>query len=212
MPLNLQAYGSGGKIDSLAFSPNSQLLAVGLDSNYGFIQLWKTSDWLPVGDVQQAHQARVYNLAFSSDGQFLASSSGDGIAKLWKVSQWQQEPFHVQFVHNGKIRSVAFNPKLQQVATGAGDGNVKLWDYNGIELVNIDTEQRSKSNFKVADIASLAFSSDGQKMATAGADGSIKIWQVGNLEALAARNCNWIRDYLQASSAISAEEKSVCAE
>lgn len=203
-------YGVKGAVDSLAFSPDSRSLAVGLDSDYGFVQLWQTSNWQSVGKPKQAHQMRVYGLAFSPDGQFLASISGDGIGKLWNLSQWKEGIVHTQFEHTGSIRSIAFNPKFQQFVTGAGNGTVKLWDYNGRELASINTNQRSTINRKIAAIASIAFSSDGKQMATAGADGTVKFWQVGDIDNLLDRNCAWIRDYLHISPLIKPDEQNLC--
>lgn len=210
-PLKPKEYGVEGAIDSLAFSPDSKLLAIGLDGDYGFVQLWQTSNSQPVGEAKQAHQEGVYSLAFSPDGQFLASGGGDSVGKLWSVPQWQTtDSAHAQFFHNGDIRSVVFNPQLQQLATGAGDGIVKLWNYNGRELASIDTHQRSTIDHNIADIGSIAFSSDGRQMATAGADGTVKLWQVGNMQDLLDRNCDWLWDYLQSSPSIQPEERNLC--
>ncbi len=71
-------------VESLAFSPNGQLLAAGLGYQSSDIQLWSTSS----GDllrVLPGHIHAVQFLAFSKNTTLLASASYDGIIRLWGI-------------------------------------------------------------------------------------------------------------------------------
>lgn len=57
-------------VNSPAFSPDGQLLATG--SADGAIRLWRLRDGEQVAEVME-HTAGVWNIAFSPDGQRLAS-------------------------------------------------------------------------------------------------------------------------------------------
>ena len=71
-------------ITALAFSPDGNEVAA---SGYHEINFWKAAD----GDARRAASAglaeRVYDIAYSPDGKWLATASGDpgqfGVVKLW---------------------------------------------------------------------------------------------------------------------------------
>ena len=75
----------------------------------------------------KGHTQEVNSVAFSPDGQRLASASRDGTVKVWDVATGQESL--TLKGHPLGVRSVAFSPDGRRIAsTGVFDGLVKLWD------------------------------------------------------------------------------------
>ena len=90
-------------VNSIAFSPDGQLLASG--SKDGTIVLWNPLTGKKIRSLT-GHNDSVYSVAFSTDGRMLASVSEDG-----KIILWNPETGVILHTmqHNG-VRSVIFNP------------------------------------------------------------------------------------------------------
>ncbi|KIJ07268.1 hypothetical protein PAXINDRAFT_52332, partial [Paxillus involutus ATCC 200175] len=69
-----------GPITSMAISPSGSLLASASDDHTA--RLWNTVTRRPFGRVLQ-HNDKVYTVAFSPGGQFVATGGGEGIVFLW---------------------------------------------------------------------------------------------------------------------------------
>src|SRR2546428_9094540 len=76
--------------------------------------------------LQTGHVMRVDGIAFSPDGQLLASGSADNTIKLWDTASKRE--VRTLAGHTGGIKAVAFKPDGQWLASGAIDGNIKFWD------------------------------------------------------------------------------------
>jgi serine/threonine protein kinase len=112
------------------------------------------------------HAGAVISVAFSPDGQRLASASQDQTVKIWD-SATGKELFALKG-HAGLVRSVAFSPDGQRLASGSDDQTVKIWDSaTGRELLAL--------NGHAGAVGSVAFSPDGQRLASGGPQ-TVKIW------------------------------------
>ncbi len=72
------------------------------------------------------HSLEVCSIAFSPDGKYLASGSGDKTVKLWSLES-QKEVTTLQG-HNKSIVSVEFSPDGKYLASSSHDKTVKLWN------------------------------------------------------------------------------------
>jgi WD40 repeat protein/serine/threonine protein kinase len=131
--------------------------------------LWRLGH--PEVQTLQGHTDSVYSVAFSPDGQRLASASGDHMVKLWEVATGK-ELLSLQG-HTGPVRSVAFSPDGQHLASGSSDRTVKLWKTaSGAELLTL------KGHTSV--VNSVAFSPDGRHLASGSSDRTVKLWKTAN--------------------------------
>ncbi|PLZ33455.1 hypothetical protein CBP28_03640, partial [Fischerella thermalis WC559] len=74
----------------------------------------------------EGHRSWAWAVAFSSDGELLASTSTDRTLRLWSVRTG--ECLRVLQVETGWLLSVAFSPDNRMLATSSQDHTIKLWD------------------------------------------------------------------------------------
>ena len=77
--------------------------------------------------ILHGHEDRVFSVAFSPDGQTLASGSGDSTIRLWDLRQPAAAPTVLRG-HEHWVLSVAFSPDGQTLASGSADNTIRLWD------------------------------------------------------------------------------------
>jgi len=86
--------------------------------------------------VLRGHDDNIRALAFSSDGNWLATGSDDYTARLWNLHAANPASDSVVLPgHDGIINSVTFSPNrsagtgtnIQWLATGSSDHTVRLW-------------------------------------------------------------------------------------
>ena len=94
------------------------------------------------------HTGWVSSVAFSPDGNTLASGSGDDTIRLWNVSTGR----HIRTLtgHTGAVLSFSFSPDGNTLASGSRDGTVLLW-----EALHTDDEQTESDVGNTPDAATL---------------------------------------------------------
>jgi tRNA A-37 threonylcarbamoyl transferase component Bud32 len=147
-------FGDQKEVNSVAFSPNGELLAsAGLG---GIVKVRKSR----TGEEVQTLNAKtdfVYSVAFHPDGKHLAFAGAD-----WKVKvcDWttRQEAFACPSeADNRTAYRVAFSPDGRRLAVGS-DGAVNVWDWvQGQRLLTLPGHAKKA--------ISVAFSPDGRRLA-----------------------------------------------
>jgi len=167
---------------SVAISPDSTLIAAGVQQTIGggqftsAVHIWRISDGqlvqtftgYPVGGVTNTG---VSSVAFSPDGQYLASGSRDQSVKVWRMSNGNlvsSRSDHVQ-----RVNSVAFSRNGQWLASGSDDDTAKLYRASDWGLVGTFTGHTN-------DVLSVAFSPDSKRLATGSWDGTVRLWNITN--------------------------------
>ncbi len=115
------------------------------------------------------HRDWVHAVAFSPDGQTLASGSYDRTIRLWNVTTGASR--RVLRGHGRSINSVAYSPDGRWLASGDDDASVRLWDAGRGKL-------RHKLRGPDYAIYSVAFSPSSDRLAAAGKDRTVFVWDV----------------------------------
>jgi WD40 repeat protein len=111
----------------------------------------------------------IFSVAFSPDGQRLATSDTRGDIQIWDALTG------TQLVrcrgHQHWTWAVAFSPNGQYLASASDDYRVKLWDVETGQCVHTFEGHTYSVN-------AIAFSPNGQILASCGQDATIRLWQV----------------------------------
>ena len=125
---------------------------------------------------------RVYDIAYSPDGKWMATASGDpgifGVAKLWSAEPGGGgKPVRDLVETQDVVFSVAFSPDSKKIATAGADRTIRVFEVEtGKLLVQIEDH---------ADwIFAVAFSPDGKRLASASRDKTCKVFDVEKKESL----------------------------
>jgi tetratricopeptide (TPR) repeat protein len=86
-------------------------------------------------------------VAFSPDGQRLASASQDQTVKIWESATGKE--LVALKGHAGEVTSVAFSPDGQRLASANQDGSIHLWE---AASVSREVQHRRATNQMVADL------------------------------------------------------------
>jgi WD40 repeat protein len=152
-----------------ALSPDGRHVATA-GTEIGTVRVWDVASGKELLAFK-AHRDLVRCLAFSSDGQRIATGSDDHAAEVWQAANGH-ELFPLDG-HTVSIRSVAFSPDSQRIVTGSLDQTAKVWDAaSGKELLTFKQHH--------VGIVSVAFSPDSQRIATGSTDGTFKVWEAAN--------------------------------
>jgi pimeloyl-ACP methyl ester carboxylesterase len=114
------------------------------------------------------HTEQIFGLAFSPDGQLLASASADGTVKFWDVASGQE--LHTLH-HEGGVCGLAISSDGRLLASGGLDGLVKVWDVEGRQ------EAHTLSGHGGA-VCGLSISPEGTLLATGSVDQSVRLWHL----------------------------------
>jgi WD40 repeat protein len=156
---------------SVAFSPilTKRTFASGGDN--GAVILWEATTRKQLRLT--GHSRPVSSVAFSPNGEMLASGGWDKIVIVWDVRTGKQVT-SLQG-HTGSVNSVAFSPDGSMLASGSDDKIVILWDAKTYQQVASLTGHKKE-------VTSVAFSQSTGKMprlASGDSGGTIILWDIG---------------------------------
>ena len=166
---------------SVAFSPDGQYAAVGIQAFNQNLDLFRVADGALLAGRISAHSNGTTSVAFSPDGQLLATGGRDGTAKLWHLPEMTL----IRTLNGGvgyrpRVFAVAFSPDGETLAVG-GQAGVVLYRVSDGELL--------REFAGAGSTLALAISPDNQYLASGSdvidqqgqcADCAVKTWRLSD--------------------------------
>jgi WD40 repeat protein len=169
-------------VNGVAFSPDGRLIAAAV-GKYGWpVSPGAVKVWEADGGKERAsfpHPSGCTCLAFSPDGQTLASGDSNASVRLWDVRSGK-ELLRMKG-HSGAVVRVVFRPDGQALASASNDHTVRVWEAaTGRQLLMFDAQD--------GQVQALAYSPDGRRLATGGHGHGVRVWDArSGQEALALK-------------------------
>jgi len=160
--------GYPGDVRALTFSPGRQ---------DGTIAVWDANHHEQTYAIGTPD--RVRSLAFSRDGQHLASGHGTGAVRIWRARTGDPESdalYGPGARVDADVWGLAFNADGSMLAAGNVDGAVFIWTLPDPEAKALPVIVPND------DIYAVAFGPDGKFLAAAGENATIMIWDTETLQ------------------------------
>lgn len=143
--------GHDGTVNSVAFSPDGNLLTTASDDKT--VRFWNLAG--EPTDTLLGHTGAVQSVAFSPDGERLLTYAADSTARIWNR---KGEAVYV-LRHGAGLNSAVLSPNGRWVLTACNDSTASLWDAQTGERLNTWKSGRGP-------VLSAAFSPDGRRILT----------------------------------------------
>ncbi|MBY0515232.1 MAG: WD40 repeat domain-containing protein [Gemmataceae bacterium] len=124
----------------------------------------------------RSHVSDVSCLAFSPDGQWLASGSKDKTIKFWDMPK-RVGIGHLLTVLGNTVSLLAFSPDSKWLAASCWDGTASVTDVRTGRLI-------SSLDGHGGPVNGVAFMPDGKRVVTCGDDGNLYVWDAATGERI----------------------------
>ena len=163
----------------------------------------------------EGHSEQVNAVAYSADGEWIASGSDDDTLKVWYANGELLQTVPVDGEIDGagdaavrsRVTSIAFHPEGETIATAHSNGQVSLWAIKPDTSSQVNSSpvslQQNISQRVVPQqvisahsdwVTSVAYAPDGERLATSSRDGRISIWTAEGtlLKTLMSGHQGWV--------------------
>ncbi len=162
-------------VRSLAFTSDGAVLAAaGGNSDDFAVHIWDVASGEAIG-ILGGHSGIVWDVAFSPDGQLLASASSDGTAIIW---DWRNGDILKTLNFPDQVGSVSFSPDGQTLAVGGLDDlqNLKaaIWTFS------TSTWEPLLKIPEYVNITAMTYSPNGRMLIGGGASRNVQVWRTSD--------------------------------
>ena len=172
-----ESFELGDVVRTLAFTPDGAYLAAAGGNNQVVpIRIWDVASGCEISSLQ-GHNGIVWGVAFSPDGQTLASVSSDATAKVW---DWDTGTLVKSLDFPGQVVSVSFSPDGQSLAVGGVDTpqnqilNAAIWTYS------VGTWEPLVKFSEFWNIGVMAYGPKGRTLIGGGTSRNVQVWRTSD--------------------------------
>jgi len=149
--------------------PTEPLAASGGEDDLGYI--WNITDGQVIEKLT-GHTDSVTSIAFSADGEMIATGGMDGKVRVWRrvgKENWKNWEFLTELQGPDEVMWIRWHPKGNVLLAGSNDSTIWLW-----QLPSGNTMQVFAGH--TGSVQCGEFTPDGKRIVTADADGILILW------------------------------------
>jgi WD40 repeat protein len=169
-------------VGALDYSPDGKRIVAAQedqpDGKKSAVQFWDAETGAPIGPPLTGHNAALETVAYTPNGDIVASGADDDTIRLWDARSFKQ--IAVLTGHTDKVYDVAFSPDGHRLVSGSWDGTVRIWD------IDHRAELGKPLEGHAGKVRVVTFSPDGRYIASSGDDGTVRLWNSRTQHAVGA--------------------------
>ncbi|CDS02671.1 hypothetical protein LRAMOSA00076 [Lichtheimia ramosa] len=121
--------------------------------------------------ILEGHTSRIWDVSTTTQGDFVASASGDGTVKVWNLRDSLPQCATTLTGHSGDVYSARYHPHQDYIVTGGYDKSVRLYDINtGAVIKTFQGHQLA--------VTKTIFNPLGNLVVSGSKDNTIKFWDI----------------------------------